>query len=81
MSLSFESCLQIQNHHFGGRLVEYLVRCVLRGHVDKVVWLHPLLNVGVLQGLVDADPLGWFQHQYLVQELFELNHFLPLVFW
>lgn len=42
---------------------------------------HPLLDVGMLQGLVDADPLGWVEHQNLIQQVFELNHLLPLFLW
>lgn len=35
----------------------------------------------MLQSLVDADPLGWVEHQNLIQQVFELNHLLPLVLW
>lgn len=40
-----------------------------------------LLDERVLQGLVDADPLGRVQHHYLVQQVSELNHLLALVLW
>lgn len=35
----------------------------------------------MLQGLVDADPLGWVEHQDLIHQVSELNHLLPLVLW
>lgn len=38
-----------------------------------------LLDVGVLQGLVDADPLGRVQHKGLVQQVLELGNLLALV--
>lgn len=40
-----------------------------------------LLDKGVLQSLVDADALGWVQHQGAIQQVFQLHHFLPLVLW
>lgn len=40
-----------------------------------------LLDEEVLQGLVDADPLGWVQHENLVQQVSELHNFLALVLW
>ena len=42
--------------------------------------LNLLLDEGMLQGLVDANPFSGVQHQDLVQQVLQLVHFLTLVF-
>lgn len=42
--------------------------------------LNLLLDEGVLQGLVDANPLSRVQHEDLVQQVLQLVYFFTLVF-